>query len=547
MTRLTPARTLLIALVALCAAAPLGFADTYPRQPGIDVVNYAFSLTLSDETDSIAGEAVIDVAVTRPDVREVRLDLAAASARTDGKGMTVSRVLVDGAPAPFTHDGRGLGITLSAPPPPGGRLRLTVTYRGLAAQGLRIGTNRHRERTFFSDNWPDLGRHWLPLVDHPSDKATCEFIVTAPSHYQVVSNGVIVEETDLPAGGRRTHWRQAVPIAPWLYTLGVARFAVQQVDDFRGRPIQTWVYAADRDAGFADFAEPSRHVLEYFSDAVGPFVYQKLANIQSPATSGGMEAASAIMYGENLVTGQRQARIRNIVIHEIAHQWWGNAVTESDWDDVWLSEGFATYFTLLFQEHAYGRDAFVAGLLDSRKRVFAFHAKNPGYRIVHDNLADTSKVVTSQQYQMGAWVLHMLRGLVGDAAFWKGIRAYYAEFANRNATTADFQRAMEAASGRALGPFFDQWLRRGGLPSIDVSWTYDAGALAITVTQTQKEAPYAIDLPIEIVPEEGPMKRELLSLRERQQTFKVAADGPARGMTIDPDHWVLLDAVAVRK
>ena len=168
-----------------------------------------------------------------------------------------------------------------------------------------------------------------------------------------------------------------------------------------------------------------------------------------------MEAASAIMYGENLVNGQRQNRVRDIVIHEIAHQWWGNAVTESDWDDVWLSEGFATYFTLLFQEHAYGHDVFVAGLLNARKRVVDFHAKNPGYRIVHDDLADTSKVITAA-YQMGGWVLHMLRGLVGDAAFWKGIRAYYAEFMNSNATTADFQRAMEAASGRPLGSFFDR-------------------------------------------------------------------------------------------
>jgi aminopeptidase N len=461
--------------------------------------------------------------------------------------MTVSRVLADSAPAVFVHDARGLTITLPAAPREGTRVRLTVTYQGTPAQGLRIGNNRRGERTFFSDDWPDLGRHWLPLVDHPSDKATCEFIVTAPSHYQVVSNGLLVEESDLPGDLRRTHWRQSVPIAPWLYTLGVARFAMQQVDDFRGKPIQTWVYAQDRDAGFTDFAEPTRHVLEYFSDAIGPFMYEKLANIQSPATGGGMEAASAIMYGENMVTGQRQTRVRNVVIHELAHQWWGDAVTESDWDDVWLSEGFATYFTLLFQEHAYGHDAFVTGLLDARKRVFAFHEKNPGYRIVHDNLADTSKVTTSQQYQLGAWVLHMLRGQVGDAAFWKGIRAYYAEFANRNATTADFQRVMEAASGRPLGTFLDQWLRRGGLPSIAVTWTYDAGALAITVTQTQPGAPYVIDLPIEIVPEEGPMKRELLSVKERQQTFKVAADGPARGMTIDPDHWVLLDAVAVRK
>ncbi len=144
--------------------------------------------------------------------------------------------------------------------------------------------------------------------------------------------------------------------------------------------------------------------------------------MQSNSVSGGMEAASAIFYSEGSVTGDRSVRWRNVVIHEIAHQWFGNAVTEYDWDDVWLSEGFATYFTLLFIEHHYGRDEFLSGLEASRQRVLEFDKEHPDYRIVHDNLDDMSKVTTGQIYQKGAWVLHMLRGIVGDEAFWAGIR-----------------------------------------------------------------------------------------------------------------------------
>ena len=152
-----------------------------------------------------------------------------------------------------------------------------------------------------------------------------------------------------------------------------------------------------------------------------------------------MESASAIFYDDDVVTGVRSERWRNVIIHEIAHQWFGNSVTEYDWDDVWLSEGFATYFTLLFIEHAYGRDAFVEGLLKSKESVLKFQHANPEYTIIHKNLSDMSQVLTNQIYQKGAWTLHMLRGVVGTEAFWQGIRQYYQTFRDANATTADFR------------------------------------------------------------------------------------------------------------
>ena len=283
--------------------------------------------------------------------------------------MTVDAVESGGRPLDFRHDADVVTIGLTPAGRSGERRSVTVTYAGTPVSGLRAGPNRHGDRTFFTDNCPNLARHWLPTIDHPYDKATSEMLVTAPSHYQVVSNGLLVEETDGPDGTRLTHWRQSVPIATWLYVLGVARFAVQHVDDFRGAAIQTWVYPQDRDAGFHDFAVPTKQAMEFYHDRVGPFAYEKLANVTSPVTGGGMEAATAIMYHESSVTGERSVRWRNVIIHEVAHQWFGNAVTESDWDDVWLSEGFATYFTLLFIEHAYGRDEFVAGLRSSADPV----------------------------------------------------------------------------------------------------------------------------------------------------------------------------------
>ena len=245
--------------------------DTYPKNPDIDAINYTFKLSLSDDTDEIVGEATVDLRFRVDGISEIRLDLI--SQGEDGSGMAVTGVAAGGESVAFTHEGNELLIHLPVPSRASQRSQYTIRYRGVPATGLIIGDNKHGDRTFFSDNWPNRARNWLPTIDHPYDKAMCEFVVTAPDHYQVISNGLKMEETDLPGGRRLTHWKQSVPIATWLYVLGVARFAVQYVGEYDGKSIQTWVYAQDRDAGFYDFAVPTKDVLEFYGDRVGPYSY----------------------------------------------------------------------------------------------------------------------------------------------------------------------------------------------------------------------------------------------------------------------------------
>lgn len=538
----------IITLVMLFTS--ISFADTYPKNLKIDVLNYTFRIILSDDTDEIKCEATVDVRYIGEGVEMLRFDLVKASAALDNKGMIVQKVVSNEQSLSFTHEGEELKIKLPKPSQRHQRAAYTITYSGMPATGLKIADNKYGDRTFFSDNWPNKGRNWLPLVDHPYDKAMCEFIVTAPSHYQVVSNGLKIEEADLPDEMRLTHWKQSVPIASWLYVLGVARFAVQNVDQFDHKSIETWVYYQDRDAGFYDFAEPTKQVLEFYSHYVGPFVYERLANIQSNSVSGGMEAASAILYSENSVVGDRNERWRNVVIHEIAHQWFGNSVTEYDWDDVWLSEGFATYFTLLFIEHAYGRDAFMAGLAESKKRVDSFHLKNPKYRIVHDNLQDMEQVTSSQTYQKGSWILHMLRGVVGTENFWKGIQSYYSKYMNSNATTADFRREMEETSGMDLKDFFEQWLYKPGVLQINGSWQYNnkKKEVKITLDQVQSDGSlFKIPVQLAIYPAQGKPVFKTLQVKEKQNEFILPVEAVPSNIVIDPNHWILMNVNWIRK
>ncbi len=532
-------------VLALVAVRPVA-ADTYPRQKDVDIVNYAFHLTLGDDTDAIVGEAAVTFRVLSEGVASLTLDLVQPKAVTTDRGMVVSRVSEAGKPVAFDHRDDRLTIRLE----PAGRANetrtFTVAYRGVPATGLLIAPNKHGERTFFSDNWPIKARHWLPALDHPGDKATSEMIVNAPAHYQVVSNGRLVEETDLGDGRRLTRWRQAIPIATWLNVLGVARFAVDHRPSWRGLPIESWVYRQDRDSGFEIFSNPTVSVLDFFADRVGPYSYERLGNVQANGVRGGMESATSIFYGDDAVNDPKSQRWRNVIIHEIAHQWFGNAVTESDWDDVWLSEGFATYFTHLFIEHTYGRDEFVAGLRADRDAIREFDLKNPNYRIVHDNIADMGQVLSSAgTYKKGAWTLHMLRGVIGDEAFWTGIRDYYQRFRDRNATTADFRVAMERASGRELGWFFDQWLTRGGFLKVRARWTYDAAlkTLRLDTEQLQPGAPLRMPIEVGIVVDGEPAPRSVVvEVRNQRDTLTIPLDRAPKSVSLDPRTFALMEA-----
>jgi aminopeptidase N len=537
--RILPAimlRRLPAVLVCLALSSTDGAADTYPRQPGVDAIHYVFRLTITDADNEIAGECTATLRMAADGVREVFLDLASAA---EGKGMTVSSVTGAAGPLQYTHTDGRLRISLAVPGPPGRELDVTVRYRGVPADGLRLIDNMHGERTIFSESWPDRGRQWLPMIDHPYDKATAEFIITAPAHYQVVANGLLFEEVDLPGGVRRTHWKQSVPIATWLYAIGVARFATRHYDVLRGVPQQAWVFPQDMEEGYRGFEFAGRRAFEYFSDWIGPYAYEKLAHVEAAGINGGMESATAIMYGEK---GVRQGRAP--VVHEVAHQWWGNAVTESDWDDVWLSEGFATYFTQLYTEQFGGRDAFVQELKDSVPVIIKTQQENPGESVVHHTLSDMSKVTSRLTYQKGGWTLHMLRGIIGTEAFWTGIRDYYRRYRDRNASTADFRQVMEQASGQQLSWFFDQWLSRAGIPAVTGTWRYDAAAQRVEIELSQTQTGDAYRLPIDVGMTEpaGKVRVERVDLAGRTGRFTLNADAEPRALTLDPNTWVLMQA-----
>jgi aminopeptidase N len=520
----------ILLILCLTVFVTIGQArDPYPRQEALDVEHYVFRVELNDSSDVVFGQTEIRIRF-RKAVQSFFLDLA--SRTPDGLGMTVRSVISGEQPMLFSHTGDRLTITLPTISSPGQVLTLTIQYDGKPTDGLIISKNKFGDRTFFADHWPDRGHLWLPCIDHPSDKASIDWIIVAPGHYRVIATGRRLEETLLPQKRKLTHYRELAPVAVKVMAMGVARFSVKEDGPIDSIEQSTWVFPQNEKEGFQDFA-PGLPVFRYFQEQIGPFAYSKLAHVQSKTRWGGLENAGNIFYSENSVASGRPQD--HLIAHEAAHQWFGDAVTESDWHHVWLSEGFANYFANLYFEHAFGQERFKEEMRKERERVIQYYRTNPN-PIVDTTIQDIKKVLNTNVYQKGCWALHMLRREIGDDAFWSGIRSYYALYRNGNVLTQHFQEQMEKAAKRDLSGFFRQWLYRGGHPKLTVTWQRKRSSTGIDLRVTQEQAsPMGFPLVVRFILADGSAWDQALMIRDRQQNMAFTPPGKVVSVVLDPD------------
>jgi aminopeptidase N len=505
------------------------FVIAVSAQGNIDVQHYKFSFELNDNNDTIYGKAEIKIKFPGT-LSTVPLDIVLQDNR--GKGMVIDQVSVNGiSQRGYTAEKEKIIIPLISGISVPGENRtidsatISISYHGIPADGLIISKNKFGHRTFFADNWPNRAHNWLPCKDDPSDKASVEFIVTAPSHYQVVSNGVLIAESDLPGNKKLTHWKEDVPLPTKIMVIGVAGFAVDSVGKVNNVPVSSWVFPENKKEGFYDYAQ-AMDILPFFMNYIGPYPYKKLANVQSKTIYGGMENAGAIFYDENLVTGDRSEE--SLLAHEIVHQWFGDMATEKSFPHLWLSEGFATYLTHVFMESKYGTDSLNARMKEDRGKIIDF-AIESGHPVV-DSVSSYKNLLNPNSYQKGGWVLHMLRRQLGDTVFHKIIRNYYAAYAGKNADTRDFQLICEKESGKNLSSFFDQWLYTPGLPRLTVEWKYleKDKSIIITVKQFQKKM-FQFPLEIQLQAASGKSQWETLSVTRQTQQFSI----PVKEKTVE--------------
>jgi aminopeptidase N len=541
-----------LALVVALGAPSLG-AEGPPRRPfarpgtprqterirSFDVRHIKGELTLDPDKSEVRGTVTHTIAPIEPGLKAFTLDC--------GPRLKVEAVKVDGSDCKFEHKNKILTITLDRPRPAGEAMTVAVTYRGSPRRGMYfIPADADHGVCVWTQGEPDENRDWLPSYDYPNDRATSEMIVTAPKPLTVVSNGALVGTEE----DRRTttfHWKMDVPHPSYLISLAASDFAVYR-DSYKTLPVEYYVPRAVDEATARRTLGKTPAMIAFFGEKLGvPYPYPKYAQVFVPEfTWGGMENISATTLNDNALidaVGARERDADGLVAHELAHQWFGDLVTCKDWSHIWLNEGFASFFDAVYTEHDLGDDAYRLKLDGDRR---GYIAGDQVYRrpIVEERYDDPLKLFDGVTYPKGACVLHTLRGLLGDDAFWAGIRRYLKDNREKVVSTDDFRKAMEAASGKDLAWFFDQWTKKAGHPELKARWRFEDedGSVRVVVEQVQTlddQTPlFRLPTTLELTDDDGAKSIPIL-IDGAKHEFVIPAAKRPRLVRLDPKGWLL--------
>jgi aminopeptidase N len=518
----------MLTLLLAFQAGVLAPADT-PR-PAHDALHYDIRITLPARGKVLNAEVETRWRLLSSDPLRVELDSA----------LQVSRIGIDGG---VVTGWRRTGDVITIPHghQKGDTVTTVIAYSGAPRDGLII-RDSSGVRTIFADNWPNRAHRWFPSQDYPSDKATVTFRISAPKDYQVIANG---DSTGtLPEQRQFVHsFDMKRPIAVYTMVIGAAHMSRTPMGEggcaVRCVPVEVWTYPAD--SAFAvngPFRRASR-IVDYFTSVIGEFPYTRLTHVQSSTIFGGMENSTAIFYDEKAYRTRRMSE--STVAHETAHQWFGDAVTERDWTHLWLSEGFATYFAALWAEHLGGDSAMQATMRTAARGIYRSPVTNHPIIDSTPNLLD---LLNTNNYNKGSWVLHSLRGLIGDSSFFRGIREYYRRYRDSTALSTDFEAVMEAASGQDLAWYFRQALTQPGYPRLDIRVTFDSTShsLGLVVRQTQPDAWGVYRLPGYELLIDDLLVRVDLEGRESTFSFDQFTKAPT-SVEADPSGWWLTETV----
>ncbi|MDF1663047.1 MAG: M1 family aminopeptidase [Planctomycetota bacterium] len=532
---------LLATLSSPALAQELKFAKGRP----VDLQHLDLKLDVDLKKRAIKGKALWRLAVLR-DCTEIRLnaiDFKVSSIHVGTKSDTLKKV-------EFSNSGKALLIDCGSQRR-GAKLFLEINYSLLKPRnGLHFYSPSDEDPDVPYQVWSqgeaEMNRYWIPCIDHPNERQTTEMTITVDKGLFALSNGKLMSRKDV---GEKTvyHWKQNKNHVIYLVTLVVGQFEEIR-DTWRGKPVTYYVPLGWKNEAMNSFKNTKR-MLNFYSDKTGvEYPWDKYAQIVvEQFAHGGMENTGATTLNESTLHDKR-AHIDfssdGLVAHELAHQWFGDLITCRDWAHIWLNEGFATYFEALWDEENNGGDAFLYNMWNKAKS-----GKRAGVRlpIVDRSYPFPDAVFDGRAYPKGSWVLHQLRGRLGDKAFWAGIKLYVRRHQYSTVDTSDLRKAFEDATGFSLERFFYDAVERKGHPVLDVrfKWLGKEKLLQINVNQTQKEAAY--HFPVTIQANNGQKQsKQLFHVTKKAEQFYIKLDKRPTLVRFDPFNKILKD-IKVKK
>ncbi|MDE1858473.1 MAG: HEAT repeat domain-containing protein [Thaumarchaeota archaeon] len=478
------------------------------------------------------------------------------TARFDACGLDISGVKVDGSDAQFDYDGDELSVKIG---PAGARRTVRVEYAASPKMGVYFPSpdaeHPEKEVQAWTHTEAEESKYWFPCHDHPSDKSSSELILTVPKEFRVISNGKLL--SNVTDGDTSTfHWKEDVPHSCYLTSFVAGKFGVV-TQESRGVKLNYNFPEYKRDDVLRYFGETPK-MIEVFEDLTGvkyPYLKYDQTTVED-FVAGGEENLNATTLATNYYPdaaseddfstsyGSPTQRPVDLVSHELAHQWFGDLVTCADWPHAWLNEGFASYFQELYLENTRGVDEAIWHL-DTRAEDYFDEAEKEYRRpIVEREYVWPDDLFDAHLYPKGAAMLHQLRFLMGDEAFFAGISRYLKAHARSVADTHDFRKSMEAASGMQLEEFFEQSFFRPGHPEFEVSYAWDGsqGLAVVRVRQTQGTADGTpvYKLPCEIVFYAGGKRTaRRVTIEGADQTFSFSLPERPTIVEFDPRRWLL--------
>jgi hypothetical protein len=510
-----------------------------PASP-VDVEHYTLAIKVTPPPVSrVDGTVRIQARVVSAGVASLAVDLYDA--------LVVTSVVSGAGPAlSFTHSGNQINVTLERLYATGELIDVTIAYGGTPPQvsdpivpfPFSFKTHGTAAAPIISSlSEPTYAPTWWPCLDRPDDKAIVDMDLTIPNTLVGVSNGVLIATVSNPDATKTWRWRSVYPISTYLVSVAISNYTTwtdfyTPVTGGPVMPVQHWVYPELETAARVDL-NVTVPAITYFAGLWGeyPFVAEKYGHALFPF-GGGMEHQTCTSYGAGLIHGDH--RYDWIVAHELAHQWWGDAVGPAEWPEVWLNEGFATYAEALWQEHLGGSAAYHSYMtsLDTRPFCGTVYNPEPGCDLFGDTV-----------YDKGGWVLHMLRHVVGDTAFFAGFRNYYTAFKGGVATTTGFRTTMEAASGKDLAPFFSSWVYGIGDPTYRFGWlaaaTPGGFVTHVRIEQAQGGTPFPMPIDIRVAWPGGTQTFAVQDNAMAQDFALPAVPAMPTSVTFDPDVWIL--------
>jgi aminopeptidase N len=528
----------------LRAMAPISSSEyrKYAPDREVDMLHLAIDVTPNFKERSLSAETVLRFKPLRSEIREIRLN---------AEDLRVSELSSSAPVAHWQNTGTEIVITFAEALPSDSEQTVTVRYKAFPEKGIYFRTEEMgysaEDEHLFSQGEDSDARYWIPCYDSPNDKLTSEVTCHVPEKMTVLSNGHLVSEEDESGGMKAVHWLQDKPHTTYLISLVAGNF--KKIEDKHNEtPLAFYTPASQIDLAPNSFKE-TKEIMDFFENEIGvPYPWDKYYQVcVQDFVAGGMENTSVTTLTDRTLHPDETEPIRDsqgLVAHEMAHQWFGDLVTCKDWSQIWLNEGFATFYANLYNLHKDGRNDFLYGLFNSCRTWIDRSVAEDSRPVVFRRYDKAGEMFGFLVYPKAGWVLHMLRCELGPDVYRRGVKTYLERYKFQNVVTHQFMAVMEEVSGRSLDRFFDQWIFHPHFPELKASYSWDAkqklARISIEQVQQLTNDVALFQFPL-VLRFNGAFGRvtNTVQIADEKSEFFIPLPGAPDVVRIDPDYELL--------